>query len=95
MACLESPHWIWSQKMFLLVLFSLHPSPLANSSAKRFSPAKRKQHFINQAIRNSDLIPKAKGRKSLQRLENSKKKMPKIEFKPFPVGLGSQGPSSG
>ncbi|KAF7237111.1 R3H domain-containing protein 4 [Varanus komodoensis] len=48
------------------------PAPLANSSAKRFSPAKRKQHFINQAIRNSDLIPKAKGRKSLQRLENTR-----------------------
>lgn len=46
--------------------------PLEDSPAKRFSPAKRKQYFINKAIRNSDLTPRAKGRKSLQRLENSK-----------------------
>lgn len=39
---------------------------------KRVSASRRKQHFINQAVRNSDLVPKAKGRKSLQRLENSK-----------------------
>lgn len=44
---------------------------LAGSQVKRFSASKRKQHFINQAVRNSDLVPKAKGRKSLQRLENS------------------------
>ncbi|XP_037741422.1 R3H domain-containing protein 4 isoform X1 [Chelonia mydas] len=44
--------------------------PLGSSPSKRFSPSKRKQYYINQAIRNSDLIPKAKGRKSLQRLEN-------------------------
>ncbi|KAF6096487.1 R3H domain containing 4 [Phyllostomus discolor] len=43
---------------------------LAGSQVKRFSASKRKQHFINQAVRNSDLVPKAKGRKSLQRLEN-------------------------
>ncbi|XP_054837754.1 R3H domain-containing protein 4 isoform X1 [Eublepharis macularius] len=53
--------------------------PLANSSTKRFSPAKRKQHYINQAIRNSDLIPKAKGRKSLQRLENTRYLMTLLE----------------
>ncbi|XP_066197940.1 R3H domain-containing protein 4 isoform X2 [Saccopteryx leptura] len=45
---------------------------LAGSQVKRFSASKRKQHFINQAVRNSDLVPKAKGRKSLQRLENTK-----------------------
>ncbi|NXY92723.1 R3HD4 protein, partial [Alcedo cyanopectus] len=45
--------------------------PLEDSPAKRFSPSKRKQHYINKAIRNSDLIPRAKGRKSLQRLENT------------------------
>ncbi|CAM2109225.1 unnamed protein product [Caretta caretta] len=44
--------------------------PLGSSPSKRFSPSKRKQYYVNQAIRNSDLIPKAKGRKSLQRLEN-------------------------
>lgn len=44
---------------------------LAGPQAKRLSASKRKQHFINQAVRNSDLVPKAKGRKSLQRLENS------------------------
>lgn len=46
--------------------------PLRDSPAKRFSPSKRKQYYINKAIRNSDLTPRAKGRKSLQRLENSK-----------------------
>ncbi|NXO02372.1 R3HD4 protein, partial [Rhinopomastus cyanomelas] len=46
--------------------------PLQDSPAKRFSPAKRKQHYIHQAIRNSDLTPRAKGRKSLQRLENTR-----------------------
>lgn len=45
---------------------------LEESPSKRFSPSKRKQYYINKAIRNSDLIPRAKGRKSLQRLENSK-----------------------
>ncbi|XP_007434704.1 R3H domain-containing protein 4 [Python bivittatus] len=53
--------------------------PLANASAKRFSPAKRKQYYIHQAIRNSDLIPKAKGRKSLQRLENTRYLMNLLE----------------
>ncbi|KAB0391023.1 hypothetical protein E2I00_006591 [Balaenoptera physalus] len=43
----------------------------AGSQVKRLSASKRKQHFINQAVRNSDLVPKAKGRKSLQRLENT------------------------
>lgn len=46
---------------------------LAGSQVKRLSASKRKQHFINQAVRNSDLVPKAKGRKSLQRLENSER----------------------
>ncbi|XP_042297265.1 R3H domain-containing protein 4 [Sceloporus undulatus] len=48
-------------------------------STKRFSPAKRKQYYINQAIRNSDLIPRAKGRKSLQRLENTRYLMTLLE----------------
>ncbi|XP_077616759.1 R3H domain-containing protein 4 isoform X3 [Crocuta crocuta] len=47
------------------------PATLAGSQVKRLSASKRKQHFINQAVRNSDLVPKAKGRKSLQRLENT------------------------
>lgn len=47
-------------------------SSLPNSPAKRVSPAKKKQFFINQAIRNSDLTPRAKGRKSLQRQENTR-----------------------
>ncbi|XP_039623121.1 R3H domain-containing protein 4 [Polypterus senegalus] len=47
-------------------------SSLPNSPVKRVSPAKKKQYFISQAIRNSDLTPKAKGRKSLRRLENTR-----------------------
>ncbi|XP_043844077.1 R3H domain-containing protein 4 isoform X1 [Dromiciops gliroides] len=46
-------------------------SHLPSSRAKRFTPAKRRQYFINQAVRNSDLTPRAKGRKRLQRMENS------------------------
>lgn len=42
------------------------------SPAKRVSPSKKKQYYINQAIRNSDLIPRAKGKKSLRRLENTR-----------------------
>lgn len=45
---------------------------LPSSPAKRVSPTKKKQFFINQAIRNSDLTPRAKGKKSLRRQENSK-----------------------
>ncbi|XP_020511082.2 R3H domain-containing protein 4 [Labrus bergylta] len=45
---------------------------LPNSPAKRVSPAKKKQFYINQAIRNSDLTPRAKGKKSLRRLENTR-----------------------
>lgn len=41
------------------------------SPAKRISP-KKKQFYINQAIRNSDLIPRAKGKKSQRRQENSR-----------------------
>ncbi|XP_015741847.1 R3H domain-containing protein 4 isoform X2 [Coturnix japonica] len=53
--------------------------PLESSPSKRFSPSKRKQYYINKAIRNSDLIPKAKGRKSLQRLENTRYLMTLLE----------------
>ncbi|XP_001233902.3 R3H domain-containing protein 4 isoform X2 [Gallus gallus] len=53
--------------------------PLESSPSKRFSPSKRKQYYINKAIRNSDLIPKAKGRKSLQRLENTRYLMSLLE----------------
>ncbi|XP_062306779.1 R3H domain-containing protein 4 [Osmerus eperlanus] len=45
---------------------------LPNSPAKRVSPTKKKQFYINQAIRNSDLTPRAKGKKSLRRLENTR-----------------------
>ncbi|XP_029939837.1 R3H domain-containing protein 4 [Salarias fasciatus] len=45
---------------------------LPSSPAKRVSPAKKKQFYINQAIRNSDLIPRAKGKKSLRRQENTR-----------------------
>ncbi|XP_076880516.1 R3H domain-containing protein 4 isoform X2 [Brachyhypopomus gauderio] len=47
-------------------------SSLPNSPAKRVSPAKKKQFFISQAIRNSDLTPKAKGKKSQRRQENTR-----------------------
>ncbi|KAJ8278671.1 hypothetical protein COCON_G00057370 [Conger conger] len=45
---------------------------LPGSPAKRVSPAKRKQFFINQAVRNSDLTPRAKGKKSQRRQENTR-----------------------
>ncbi|CAI5650793.1 unnamed protein product [Oreochromis niloticus] len=44
---------------------------LPSSPAKRVSPTKKKQFYINQAIRNSDLTPRAKGKKSLRRQENT------------------------
>ncbi|KAM3876266.1 R3H domain-containing protein 4 [Diretmus argenteus] len=44
---------------------------LPSSPAKRVSPSKKKQFFINQAIRNSDLTRRAKGKKSLRRQENT------------------------
>lgn len=47
-------------------------SSLPSSPAKRVSPAKKKQFFISQAIRNSDLTPKAKGKKSQRRQENTR-----------------------
>ncbi|MEQ2161028.1 hypothetical protein GOODEAATRI_005433, partial [Goodea atripinnis] len=50
------------------------------SPAKRVSPAKKKQFYINQAIRNSDLTPRAKGKKSLRRQENSKLYCPWNDF---------------
>ncbi|XP_018601282.1 R3H domain-containing protein 4 [Scleropages formosus] len=53
------------------VLIEEHSS-VPSSPSKRVSPSKRKQFFINQAIRNSDLIPRAKGKKSLQRQENTR-----------------------
>lgn len=46
-------------------------SSLPSSPAKRVSPAKRKQFYILKANRNSDLTPRAKGKKSLRRQENS------------------------
>ncbi|XP_075062086.1 R3H domain-containing protein 4 isoform X1 [Mixophyes fleayi] len=47
-------------------------SPLPSSPSKKTSTTKRKQYYINRAIRNSDLTPRAKGRKSLRRLENNR-----------------------
>uniref|UniRef100_A0A8C5QTL3 R3H domain containing 4 n=1 Tax=Leptobrachium leishanense TaxID=445787 RepID=A0A8C5QTL3_9ANUR len=52
---------------------------LPSSPSKKISPAKRKQYYINRAIRNSDLTPKAKGRKSLRRLENTRYLMTLLE----------------
>ncbi|XP_029285307.1 R3H domain-containing protein 4 [Cottoperca gobio] len=46
-------------------------SSLPSSPAKRVSPTKKKHFFINQAIRNSDLTPRGKGKKSLRRQENT------------------------
>ncbi|CAF88781.1 unnamed protein product, partial [Tetraodon nigroviridis] len=40
------------------------------SPARRVS-AKKKNFYISQAIRNSDLTPRAKGKKSLRRQENA------------------------
>ncbi|XP_040273467.1 R3H domain-containing protein 4 isoform X1 [Bufo bufo] len=54
-------------------------SPLPSSPSKKTSSAKRKQYYINRAIRNSDLTPKAKGRKSLRRLENNRYLMSLLE----------------
>ncbi|KAJ7993338.1 hypothetical protein DPEC_G00271390 [Dallia pectoralis] len=45
---------------------------LPNSPAKRASPTKKKHFFINQAIRNSDITPRAKGKKSQRRQENTR-----------------------
>ncbi|XP_062967713.1 R3H domain-containing protein 4 isoform X2 [Cynocephalus volans] len=64
---------------------------LASSQVKRLSASRRKQHFINQAVRNSDLVPKAKGRKSLQRLENSLERL----YEPFRGGAGAGAPLPG
>ncbi|XP_068127334.1 R3H domain-containing protein 4 [Hyperolius riggenbachi] len=54
-------------------------SPLPSSPSKKACTAKRKQYYINRAIRNSDLTPKAKGRKSLRRLENNRYLMNLLE----------------
>ncbi|NXT80349.1 R3HD4 protein, partial [Zapornia atra] len=53
--------------------------PLCDFPSKRLSASKRKQYYIIKAIRNSDLIPRAKGRKSLQRLENTRYLMTLLE----------------
>ncbi|XP_073450157.1 R3H domain-containing protein 4 isoform X1 [Aquarana catesbeiana] len=53
--------------------------PLPNSPTKKVCAAKRKQYYINRAIRNSDLTPKAKGRKNLRRLENNRYLMTLLE----------------
>ncbi|XP_056270199.1 R3H domain-containing protein 4 isoform X1 [Pseudoliparis swirei] len=45
---------------------------LPSSPAKRVSPTKKKQFFINQAILNSDLTPRAKGKNGLRRQENTR-----------------------
>uniref|UniRef100_A0A3P8WUW4 R3H domain containing 4 n=2 Tax=Cynoglossus semilaevis TaxID=244447 RepID=A0A3P8WUW4_CYNSE len=45
---------------------------LPNSPAKRVSPAKRRQIFIIQATRNSDLIPRGKSKRFLRREENAR-----------------------
>ncbi|XP_038169971.1 R3H domain-containing protein 4 isoform X1 [Arvicola amphibius] len=63
---------------------------LGGSQVKRVSASRRKQHFINQAVRNSDLVPKAKGRKSLQRLENTRYLLTLLE-----TAGGSPGPEDG
>ncbi|XP_075831693.1 R3H domain-containing protein 4 [Microtus pennsylvanicus] len=63
---------------------------LGCSQVKRVSASRRKQHFINQAVRNSDLVPKAKGRKSLQRLENTRYLLTLLE-----TAGGSPGPEDG
>ncbi|XP_066460753.1 R3H domain-containing protein 4 isoform X2 [Eleutherodactylus coqui] len=52
---------------------------LPSSPSKKTSSTKRKQYYINRAIRNSDLTPKAKGRKSLRRLENNRYLMSLLE----------------
>ncbi|XP_018425977.1 PREDICTED: R3H domain-containing protein 4 [Nanorana parkeri] len=54
-------------------------SPLPSSPSKKGCTAKRKQYYINRAIRNSDLTPRAKGRKSLRRLENNRYLMTLLE----------------
>uniref|UniRef100_A0ABI8A7L9 R3H domain-containing protein n=1 Tax=Felis catus TaxID=9685 RepID=A0ABI8A7L9_FELCA len=59
----------------------------SGSQVKRLSASKRKQHFINQAVRNSDLVPKAKGRKSLQRLENTQYLLTLLETDGGTAGL--------
>ncbi|MEE6487515.1 hypothetical protein FKM82_014929 [Ascaphus truei] len=53
--------------------------PLPSPPSKKTSPAKRKKYYINRAIRNSELTPRAKGRKSLHRLENTRYLMTLLE----------------
>ncbi|XP_029773425.1 R3H domain-containing protein 4 isoform X2 [Suricata suricatta] len=82
--CSLSPAGIWSRP-----LPGCLPA-LAGPQVKRLSASKRKQHFINQAVRNSDLVPKAKGRKSLQRLENTQYLLTLLE-----TDGGTPGPDDG
>ncbi|XP_048666545.1 R3H domain-containing protein 4, partial [Marmota marmota marmota] len=60
---------------------------LAGSQVKRLPASRRKQHFINQAVRNSDLVPRAKGRKSRQRLQNTQHLLTLLETHGDPPGL--------
>ncbi|XP_056460367.1 R3H domain-containing protein 4 [Gadus chalcogrammus] len=55
----------------LILIEERRCSSLPGSPAKRVSSARKKQFYISKANRNSELTPRAKGRKSLQRLENS------------------------
>lgn len=75
--CIIWQYWSAEPKCYLKTVFVVSSlieerkcTSLPSSPAKRVSQPKRKQFFINQAIRNSDLIPRAKGKKSLRRQEN-------------------------
>ena len=57
-------------------------SSLPGSPAKRLSSARKKQFYISKANRNSDLTPRAKGKKSLQRLENCRTPQPLSPHRP-------------
>ncbi|XP_071460878.1 R3H domain-containing protein 4 isoform X4 [Marmota flaviventris] len=78
----------------LVILLPQPPRPLpgclpalAGSQVKRLPASRRKQHFINQAVRNSDLVPRAKGRKSQQRLQNTQHLLTLLETHGDPPGL--------
>ncbi|KAM5189640.1 R3H domain-containing protein 4 [Callospermophilus lateralis] len=66
---------------------------LAGSQVKRLPASRRKQHFINQAVRNSDLVPRAKGRKSRQRLQNTQHLLTLLETHGDPPGLEDVDPT--
>ncbi|XP_061682247.1 R3H domain-containing protein 4 isoform X2 [Syngnathoides biaculeatus] len=61
-----------AEKTFHSLIEERKCTSLPNSPAKRACPSKKKQFYINQAIRNSDLTPRAKGKKSLRRQENAR-----------------------